>query len=205
MLQALFTETLQPYTANDALIAQYWQELAQHYAEQSRHYHNLRHLENLLAHLQAVQADVSDWEAVVLAVFYHDAIYNTLRQDNEAKSAALAVQRLQAIGFPPGRAALVSDLILATKGHSVSSNPDVNCFTDADLAILGAPWEDYHTYTLQIRAEYSMYPDFLYRPGRKKVLTAFLNMARIYKTAYFWERYEARARENVERELAQLV
>ena len=62
----------------------------------------------------------------------------------------------------------------------------------------------YDTYCQQVRKEYSIYPDFLYKPGRKKVLEHFLNMERIFKTTYFFDLYEAQARENLRRELSSL-
>lgn len=55
-------------------------------------------------------------------------------------------------------------------------------------------------YTKQIRKEYSIYPDFLYKPGRKKVLEHFLQLENIFKTDYFKTKYEVQARKNIESE-----
>jgi len=74
-------------------------------------------------------------------------------------------------------------------------------FTDADLSILGAEWPIYHNYTDQIRQEYAIYPDFMYKPGRKKVLLHFLKMERIFKTDYFYITFEAQAIKNIKQEL----
>ena len=52
-----------------------------------------------------------------------------------------------------------------------------------------------------IRKEYAIYPDMLYNPGRKKVLQHFLTMDTIYKTAVYRDRYEQKAKENLQREL----
>ncbi|MFD2921463.1 hypothetical protein ACFS6H_17175 [Terrimonas rubra] len=90
--------------------------------------------------------------------------------------------------------------ILATKAHQASTDPDTNYFTDADLSILGQPWEVYETYYKNVRKEYAMYPDFLYNPGRKKVLQHFLSMDRIFKTNHFFGLLEAPARANLQRE-----
>jgi len=75
---------------------------------------------------------------------------------------------------------------------------------DADLAILGKDWKDYENYIHQIRKEYSIYPDFLYNPGRKKVLIHFLEFDEIFKTNHFKEKYENIARENIQREISML-
>jgi len=52
--------------------------------------------------------------------------------------------------------------------------------------------------------EYSIYPDLVYGPGRKKVLEAFLGMERICKTDYFFRRFEASAIENMKKEIMAL-
>jgi predicted metal-dependent HD superfamily phosphohydrolase len=55
-----------------------------------------------------------------------------------------------------------------------------------------------------IRKEYNFYPDFMYKPGRQKVLQHFIQMPRIYKTDYFHDRYEEKARDNLHVELKEL-
>jgi predicted metal-dependent HD superfamily phosphohydrolase len=55
-----------------------------------------------------------------------------------------------------------------------------------------------------VRREYSIYPDLLYKPGRKKVLQHFLNMEHIFKTIHFYTLYEQNARNNLNREIAEL-
>lgn len=91
--------------------------------------------------------------------------------------------------------------ILATAGHLVSDNSDVNYFTDADLSILGASLSGYLDYAAAIRKEYKMYPGFLYKPGRIKVLKYFLSLDRIFKTDHFQGLYEEHARRNLLHEI----
>ena len=79
-----------------------------------------------------------------------------------------------------------------------------NLFTDADLSILGSDSIAYKAYVENVRREYSMYPDFLYKPGRKKVLIHFLSVESIFKTNEFATRFEAQARKNVNDELSKL-
>lgn len=201
MLEKIFTETLAIYTTDPKIATDYWQEIQKAHAAGGRHYHTLTHLENLIQLLDNQKETCADWHAMVFAVAWHDIVYNVLRQDNEEKSAALAVDRLTKAGVPETRIRQVNDLILATKKHSLSENPDINLFTDADLSILGAPWEVYENYTRQIRREYHIYPDLVYKPGRKKVLQHFLNMERIYKTEVFSEKFEQQAHENLQNEL----
>ena len=154
----------------------------------------------MLGMLEPFRSQVEDWDVLLLALFYHDAVYNVLRSDNEAQSAALATSHLQAIGFPSARLERCQAHILATKGHAAAQDPDTALFTDADLSVLGAPWEDYQQYAQNIRREYGLFPDIVYRPGRRKVLEHFLAMPPIYKTPVFQAEREERARENLQRE-----
>lgn len=204
MLQQTLTELLYSYHVPEDLCITYWAEIEKYYNNKKRHYHNLTHLENLLEQLSACKSQVKDWDSILFAVYYHDIIYNTLKKDNEERSALLAVKRLTAIRYAPGKCALCSQHILATKSHAISKNNDTNLFTDADLSILGAPAETYTAYTKQIRREYSLYPDFMYKPGRKKVLQYFLQMERIFKTTHFYNQYEIQAKENISAELQSL-
>ncbi|MFK7972328.1 MAG: hypothetical protein AB8F95_18300, partial [Bacteroidia bacterium] len=181
-----------------------WNEITESYNQKGRHYHDLKHLENLLAELEACRSFIQDWNAVLFVLIYHDIVYKATRSDNEAQSAVIAQERLQSFGVGKEMTDKVCDYILATKSHDTHQDMDCNLFTDADLSILGKGWEDYERYTQQVRQEYKIFPDLLYKPGRKKVLRHFLAMPRIYKTDFFFERYEDKARTNLERELEQI-
>ena len=208
MLHHHFSTALQPHTTEQT-ITSLWQELEQAYTQPSRHYHTLNHLEALLQELLPLQAQFKHWPTVVLAIAWHDVVYNVLKQNNEEKSAEFAVARLKQTTFPTEQTERCRQLILATKKHE-PADEETNLFTDADLSILGAPLvcvdtdQCYQQYTQHIRKEYSIYPNVVYNPGRKKVLQHFLNMPRIYKTDYFFDRYEKQARVNLEGELKTL-
>ena len=92
-------------------------------------------------------------------------------------------------------------IILATKSHTENNDSDTNNFTDADLSVLGQNWESYSCYYKNVRKEYSVYPDLLYNPGCKKVLLHFLSMNRIFKTEYFYNKFEIAAKENLQKEM----
>jgi len=200
-LQHLFSELLQGYTRDNSKMITYWTELSDAYSQPRRHYHNLTHLENLYHELVSIKTQIQDWKVLLWALFYHDAVYDTLKSNNEEKSAALAEKRMKSLGVSEEIVARVVEMILATKTHVVSENQDVNYFTDADLSILGKDWEVYKQYAKQVRNEYAIYPDLLYNPGRKKVLKHFLEMNQIFKTDYFTQKYEEQARINIQREL----
>lgn len=204
MFPDVFTNLCSTYSQNTSLIEHLWADISKAYSHKSRHYHNLDHLTNMLAQLQSCRDLVTDWDSVLFALFYHDFIYNPTSKDNEEKSAAEAGKKLKILGVPPEKITLVNELILATKSHKEYTNSDVNLFTDADLSILGSSPAEYEQYRSNVRKEYSIYPDILYKPGRKKVLQHFLDMHYIFKTEFFRTKFESSARTNINNELKSL-
>lgn len=182
------------------MVNKLWNEIEENYTGKKRHYHTLQHLQHLLTQLQTVKTNINNWNTILFTLFYHDIIYKASRSDNEEKSAALANERMQEIGVDEEIINACTNQIIATKSHTISTNNDTNYFTDADLSILGQPWEVYEQYYKNVRKEYSIYPDLLYKPGRKKVLQHFLQMERIFKTDYFYHQFEIQARQNLQQE-----
>lgn len=203
MLKKIFLELCSRHSNNTSLAEKFWSEIEKAYNGPKRFYHNLDHLQNLIDSLKTAD-QIKNWDTVLFSVFYHDAVYNIIKKDNEEQSAVLAEKRLTELGVSDEIKNECRQQILATKSHQVSDNPDVNVFTDADLAILGSVWESYHAYMGKIRKEYKVYPDIIYKPGRRKVVQHFLGMERIYKTDHFFEKLEQQAKENLTKELALL-
>ena len=201
MLKETFIGLLTNYTDNDSLTNELWTEIEKNYTSKKRHYHTLQHLDNLLTQLTEVKDEIQNWNAVLFTLYYHDIIYNSLKSDNEEKSAELAEKRLKQISVSIETIELCIKLILATKSHLISTDSDTNYFTDADLSVLGQNWEAYSLYCKNVRKEYSIYPDLVYNPGRKKVLKHFLSMNRIYKTDFFFCKFETQAKSNLTNEL----
>lgn len=187
--------------AKPAHTEQLWLEIKKAYTARGRHYHNLQHLSALLSLADTYRSHISEADSVKLAIFYHDIVYSPLQKDNEKKSAAIAVERLQQLGLQAAQLEHIRQMILATQTHTPTADTDTNLLLDFDLSILGSEWETYLTYTQQIRKEYSIVPYFLYRKGRRKVLQHFLSMPAIYKTKLFQDQYELSAKGNIEREL----
>lgn len=177
-------------------------ELAAAYQAPGRHYHTLHHLENLLNLL--APAPLHDPVVVQLAVWFHDAVYNALKSDNEARSAAQALAFLNGSTLEPARQQRVAFLIERTADHTQPQPPDDSdllYFLDADLSILGADEAAYRAYARQVREEYRLVPDLLYRPGRRKVLAKMLAAPVLFHMPEMRERYDAAARQNLRAEI----
>jgi predicted metal-dependent HD superfamily phosphohydrolase len=175
------------------------------YREPHRRYHDLSHIHACLALLDACE-DLTEQERRLLtwAIWWHDAIYDPSAADNEARSAELAEADLAELGASPQERAEVARLIRLTAGHEVEPGDRLGArLVSIDLAILGADAAHYDAYAQAVREEYDHVPEPLWRTGRARVLQRFLAAPVIFPDPAF-ERFEARARENLARELKAL-
>jgi predicted metal-dependent HD superfamily phosphohydrolase len=179
--------------------------LLQAYSEPHRSYHNVTHLCHCLEELDTARSLAEYPDEVEVALWFHDAVYEPLAKDNEARSAALAEQELLAASVSQGIIARVVSLTMATKHDGSPTTLDAQLIVDIDLAILGQPPERFDAYEAGIRREYSMVPEDQFRQGRTVILEAFLRRPAIYHTDHFREQYEATARENLQRSLQLLT
>ncbi len=174
--------------------------------EPTRRYHNVHHLEHVLASLDLVAATASDQTAVAVAAWFHDAIYDVRRDDNEEQSARLAESVLRPLCVPALSVEEVARLVRLTRTHDPApgdANGEALC--DADLAILGSPEGAYAEYVARVRAEYAHVDDGTFRAGRSAVLRQLLDLPLLFRTPEGHRRWEAAARANVESELARLL
>jgi predicted metal-dependent HD superfamily phosphohydrolase len=173
-----------------SLSAPLFDALVRAYGEPHRAYHTAQHIDECLA-----QLDLAGGHAgVELALWFHDAVYDTRSHDNELRSAEWAVRE---IGASNPLARRIHDLILATKHDAAPATADAQLLVDVDLSILGAPRERFLEYESQVRREYAWVPSFLFRRERAKILQSFLARPSIDSTAFFRESLEQRARENL--------
>ncbi len=188
--------------------------LRQAYASPPRAYHHFGHVKDVLAHYRTV-AEGPGWHQpreVGLAVLYHDAIYVAGRRDNEAESARLAIKHI-ADWWPHAGvdSSRVSDLILLTARHGALTAADFGDdaiaedsrrFLDCDMAILGSEPQTFAAYDRAIAEEYRAVPRWLYGIKRRRFFRTLLASERIYLSDVFHDRYEARARDNLQAALA---
>ena len=200
-----FSILLYRYTANKQLITSFWNKIEAHYQSNGRYYHNLSHIEELLAYFNEYNSNIKYKNEILFAIFYHDIIYDPKNKNNEEKSAEFAKKELQKLNIQDTIIKQIYNYIVATKHHNnPTKDNDLNYFLDFDMAILAKNSSDYIKYSKQIRKEYSIYPDFMYRKGRKKALQHFLKQDKIYKTDIFYTLYEEKARKNISMEIKSL-
>jgi predicted metal-dependent HD superfamily phosphohydrolase len=125
-------------------------DLFARYAEPHRAYHDLGHVLSCLRHAADVRARLTSPAEVELALWYHDAVYDPHRGDNEAASARLAGDRLAPL-LAPASVAAIEGLVLATRHLAVPEGDDARFLVDIDLAILGATPEAFDAYETAVR------------------------------------------------------
>lgn len=181
-------------------------ELLAAWRDPSRRYHDARHLTEVLQRISELAAGGAlfhDRAAVMLAAWFHDAVYDGER-DAEERSAVWAETALPE-HVDPATVAEVARLVRLTETHRPEDDdPDGCVLSDADLAILAAPAERYAEYVAAVREEYAHVPDDAFTTGRTAVLRDLLGKPHLFHTAYARERWEDAARANMQAELAGL-
>ncbi|MGW0579565.1 HD domain-containing protein [Streptomyces sp. NPDC002920] len=186
--------------------APYADNLLARWQEPQRRYHTLVHLTAVLDHVDVLEEHADDPAAVRLAAWFHDAVYNPDRSENEERSARLAERALSEAGVPDARTAEVARLVRLTVTHAPADDDrDGQVLCDADLAILAAPPSAYAAYTAAVREEYHFVPNDAFRAGRAAILRQLLDLPRLFRTPYGKEEWEATARYNLRGELALLM
>jgi predicted metal-dependent HD superfamily phosphohydrolase len=179
-------------------------QLAAAYGEAGRHYHTDRHISECLKHFNSFRHLAERPGEIEIALWFHDAVYDARRQDNEVLSAAWATEYLNAERAESGVVDRIAAMILATKNH-IAQDSDTALLLDIDLGILGSNPEAFEAYDRAIQLEYAWVPEAEYRSARAKVLQQFLDRPILYQTREFRDRYEAQARSNLEQKIASLT
>ena len=139
-----------------------------------------------------------------LAIWFHDAAYDTRRSDNEQKSAEWAEAVIRQAGLSAEVAKRVAASILATRHQGDVTDNDAQLLVEVDLSILGSEPAVYWRYEENIRKEYIWVPEDVFRRERVKILRGFLDQQYIYYHREYRERFEVKSRANLERAIARL-
>jgi predicted metal-dependent HD superfamily phosphohydrolase len=159
-----------------------WAAVVDAWSQPHRRYHDLAHLAAVLGLVGELAGAAADPDAVRLAAWYHDVVYDPEGTDNEQVSAERARAGLRGL-VTDERLAEVARLVRLTAGHDPApddANGAVLC--DADLAVLAAPPEAYAAYASAIRLEYGHLSDEEFTAGRIAVLERLLALPTLYRT-----------------------
>lgn len=188
-------------------------ELLACYNEKHRYYHNTSHINAVLEHLDETKHlaakddytnNVNNYDAIEIALWFHDAKYNIFSSTNELDSANWASVFLEKNGSSKEFSNRVHSLIIATLHNALPSDNDEKLMIDIDLSVLGSEPKVYDIFESGIRKEYKLIPSLIYKKKRKEILSSFLERERIYSNPYFYEKLETRARFNISQTIKNL-
>ncbi|MFB2577679.1 metal-dependent hydrolase [Acinetobacter sp. c2-A9] len=182
-----------------------FQDIMLRYQEPWRAYHTLQHLAECFDFWQQLQAEFHSPKIVALALFYHDIVYDPRSNMNEEYSSQYAVQKLAKINLNCEEIEIIRQFIFATKTHQnpfASHHPyyqDLNYLLDIDLAILASTAERFSEYEQQIRQEYQWVEINIYQQKRHDVLYGFYQQRHLFKTEFFQNNFQVKAKDNLKR------
>jgi predicted metal-dependent HD superfamily phosphohydrolase len=177
-----------------------WGYLIDQFSEPHRHYHDQTHIAHCLAELDGARNRIGNPDAVELALWFHDAIYEPGARDNEARSAALFLNYAKdALAEPLARE--VHDAILATVHRKVPDRGNARFVVDIDLSSFGLPWPRFMADCHALRREQIDIADGEFYRNKCKFLHSLVDRSSIFVTPYFRQRYEDTARTNIQRYL----
>ena len=181
-----------------------FEDLKRRYAEPHRHYHTEDHVRHCLQELDRVAHLAGDRDALEMAIWFHDAIYDPVADDNELQSAELFVS----VADKRIRPALISkvyELILVTTHDSIPVSPDERVVVDIDLSSFGLDWSEFHADSLALREESCRRTDKEFYTAQLRFDRDLLARPTLFSTGFFRDRYEQKARSNVERRIRETV
>ena len=192
------------------LISETFSILVSRYSEPHRHYHDLSHVAHCLEELKDARHLCKNPDAVEMALWFHDAVYDVRRDDNESCSAILCTNSLMSMGLSKdAKFILQAHAMILFTMHKELPIYDAQFVVDIDLSSLGASPEIFDENTEKIFLEYHEGRGLTreeYNAGRVKFIEGMLppNRPYIYSTEFFKQKHEAQAQENLNRVLRNL-
>lgn len=202
-----------------AQVAELGESLLRAWEQPHRAYHHSGHLSQMLSDLDRLYAHRTQGStplALILAAWFHDAVYEGAPGEDERRSEQLtsaSLEPLVAAGLlTEQELQMVSLLVRATATHKLPESADlpagyepadIQLFLDADMAILAADSARYRRYLRGVRSEYSHFDDEAFRTGRTTFLCSILGRECIFLSEEAFKLWEEPARANLRAELSE--
>lgn len=178
-------------------------EVLAYYSEPGRHYHTPKHIEHCLRQFDLATSEMDDPDAVEMAIWFHDLVFDITADDNELRSARRFVE-LAGDSMDSQFKTKVYDLILATAPPRQPKTKDEKFMLDIDLSSFGLPWEEFVRDSTAVRQESAQLSDEKFFPGQRAFLESLVSREHFYFTDFFRSRIEETARNNIRRHLKSL-
>ena len=180
-----------------------YDEVHAYYSEPGRYYHTPKHIEHCLIQFDLTAGDMENADAVEMAIWFHDLIFDFDAQDNELQSARRFVE-LANDSMDAEFKIRVYDLIMVTAPPRLPKTTDQEFMLDIDLSSFGLPWDDFVRDSTAVRQESPQLSDAEFYPGQRAFLESLVIRDHFYFTEFFRTRIEETARSNIKRHLGYL-
>ena len=190
--------------ASEWVLHAWFDTVAARYLEAHRRYHTPQHVQHCLEQLDLVHSMLKEPDAVELALWYHDAVYDGQSTENEVRSAALF--RAEAgCAMDEGLVDTVHELIMVTVHSRIAPRTsDQRFMVDIDLSSFGLPWPRFLADSIAVRDEFPQLSDDEFFPSQEQFLRGLLARQGFYLTEFFRARNGQQARENILRYLRRI-
>ncbi len=181
-------------------------DLLDRWGEEHRKYHGRTHLLAVLEALDLLTEPARPPRTVLLAAWFHDAVYRGVAGRDEEESARLAEDRLQGAGLSAGEIDEVARLVRLTADHRPGPGDESGALlSDADLSVLGGEPAAYNRYRAAVREDFAHIGDADFAAGRAAVVRRLLTLEPLFHTARAQELWLEAARANLAGELTEKV
>ena len=163
---------------------------------------NPKHINECLQELSQCREFADAPDVISFDIFLHDVEYNPTKKDNEELSAEKAAEFCQKLSLPHDFTESVYQSILSSKLGYAPQTHDQRLRHDIDWGILGYSQERFQEYDKGIAREFSGMENF--RERRIEFFEIILSLPHIYYLEHFQNKYEDRAKENIEEAIERL-
>ena len=177
--------------------------LEQHYAEPHRYYHTSSHIDHCLRQVDFISVDYADRDAVELAIWFHDVIYEIGDPKNEENSAKWFMQ-VSSGELKDSIREQVNRLVMVTQHNVQPEKEDEKYVVDIDLSGFGMPWPEFSADSLRVRQEFPEVSDGVFENKHRMFLEMLASRDFFFCTTLFRNMYESQAKYNVREKLSRL-
>ena len=172
------------------------QNLIDSYSQPQRYYHTLSHVAHCLSLFDKIKTELQNPQAVELAIWFHDVVYEPGAINNEQLSADQFMTITEGIFNDKLRTEVYQHIMATLHDGSDFENADTNYMLDIDLSSFGRPWPEFIQDSDNLRLEMESLPDDVFYKRQNAFQDKLFSRPRFFKSEYFYNHFEAQARQN---------